>query len=157
MQNRVPRSMKLLEITASRSVSFLFGITIKAKIGYHLNWDKLNIIETQNDWHECERCQQVFHIPNLSEVKDSVLNIKGCPTFRCEGKLHPYTPEKIEKTRTEHYQQYLILDRDPLPLRSQEHTAQLGTGELEKRENRFRRGQINMLSCSTTLEDVWKV
>jgi len=37
-------------------------------------------------------------------------------------------------------------------LRSQEHTAQLGVVELEKRENQFRSGKINLLSCSTTLE-----
>ncbi len=94
----------------------------------------------------------VFHIPNLSDIKNSTLNIKGCPAFKCKGTLQPYTLEQIDRTRAEHYQQHLILNRSPLPLRSQEHTAQLGTGELEKRENRFRRGQINMLSCSTTLE-----
>jgi hypothetical protein len=129
-----------------------YGILTPAKSGYHLKWDNLNIIETKNDWQQCDSCQQVFHIPNLSDIKNSTLNIKGCPAFRCEGTLQPYTLEQIERTRTEHYQQHLILNRSPLPLRSQEHTAQLGTGELEKRENRFRHGQINMLSCSTTLE-----
>lgn len=131
-----------------------YRILTPAKSGYHLNWDKLNIIETKNDWQQCDSCQQVFHIPNLSDIKNSTLNIKGCPAFKCKGTLHPYTLEQIDRAREEHYQQYIITDpdRSPLPLRSQEHTAQLGTGELEKRENRFRRGQINMLSCSTTLE-----
>jgi len=129
-----------------------YRILTPAKSGYHLKWDNLNIIETKHYWQQCDSCQQVFHIPNLSDIKNSTLNIKGCPAFRCEGTLQPYTLEKIERTRAEHYQQHLILNRSPLPLRSQEHTAQLGTGELEKRENRFRRGQINMLSCSTTLE-----
>jgi ATP-dependent helicase YprA (DUF1998 family) len=129
-----------------------YRILAPAKSGYHLKWDNLNIIETKNDWQQCDSCQQVFHIPNLSDIKNSTLNIKGCPAFRCEGTLQPYTLEQIDRTRAEHYQQHLILNRSPLPLRSQEHTAQLGTGELEKRENRFRRGQINMLSCSTTLE-----
>jgi ATP-dependent helicase YprA (DUF1998 family) len=129
-----------------------YRILTPAKSGYHLKWDNLNIIETKHDWQQCDSCQQVFHIPNLSDIKNSTLNITGCPAFRCEGTLQPYTLEQIERTREEHYQQHLILNRSPLPLRSQEHTAQLGTGELEKRENRFRRGQINMLSCSTTLE-----
>ncbi len=51
-----------------------------------------------------------------------------------------------------HHYRDLIRDREILPLRSQEHTAQLGTEELAKRENRFRQGKINLLSCSTTLE-----
>ena len=129
-----------------------YHILTPAKSGYHLKWDNLNIIETKHDWQQCDSCQQVFHIPNLSDIKNSTLNITGCPAFRCKGTLQPYTLEQINRTRAEHYQQHLILNRSPLPLRSQEHTAQLGTGELEKRENRFRRGQINMLSCSTTLE-----
>lgn len=128
------------------------GLLVKAQKGYHLNWNLLNIIETEKDWHQCDRCQQIFHVPGLSEILEPTLNIKGCPTFKCSGKLEPYEPEKIKRAANEHNLQYLIKNRSPLPLRSQEHTAQLGVGELEKRENRFRRGQINLLSCSTTLE-----
>jgi len=129
-----------------------FGLLVNAQKGYHLNWNLLNIIETEQDWHQCDRCQQIFHVPGLSESLEPTLNIKGCPTFKCSGQLQPYQPEKIKQAANEHYLQYLIKNQPPLPLRSQEHTAQLGVGELEKRENRFRRGQINLLSCSTTLE-----
>ncbi|MBC1212935.1 DEAD/DEAH box helicase [Trichormus variabilis ARAD] len=126
----------------------------KAKNGHQLNWTRLNIIKTQHDWYQCDRCQQIIHVPGLSDVQKSQtkLNIFGCPAFKCTGQLQPYYAEKIEQVRNEHYQQYIIKNRLPLPLRSQEHTAQLGVTELERRENRFRRGQINLLSCSTTLE-----
>lgn len=127
-------------------------LLVKAQIGYQLNWKLLNLIETQQDWYQCNCCQQVIHVPELSKIVQSNINLFGCPAFKCKGTLRPYTPEKIERAILEHYQQNLIKNRLPLPLRSQEHTAQLGVGELEKRENLFRRGQINMLSCSTTLE-----
>lgn len=127
-------------------------LLVSAKVGYQLNWKLLNIIATQQDWYQCNCCQQIIHVPGLSQIYQSTLNLSGCPAFKCLGTLLPYNPEKIELATNEHYQQYLIKNRLPLPLRSQEHTAQLGVGELEKRENRFRRGQINMLSCSTTLE-----
>ncbi|MBU7584145.1 MAG: DEAD/DEAH box helicase [Nostoc sp. TH1S01] len=129
-------------------------LLVPSKSGQQLNWAKLNIIKTQDDWYQCDRCQQIIHIPSLSDIQTSQtkLNIFGCPAFKCTGKLQLYSSEKIEQVRNEHYQQYIINNRLPLPLRSQEHTAQLGVGELERRENRFRRGQINLLSCSTTLE-----
>jgi ATP-dependent helicase YprA (DUF1998 family) len=129
-------------------------LLVRAKSGYHLNWTRLNIIKTQQDWHQCDRCQHVFHIPGLSQLDKAALKVNafGCPTYKCQGTLQPYTKEKIDRANKEHYQQYLIKNRLPLPLRSQEHTAQLSVVELEKRENRFRQGKINLLSSSTTLE-----
>ncbi|WP_242056781.1 MULTISPECIES: DEAD/DEAH box helicase [Oscillatoriales] len=128
------------------------GLLVPAKHGHQLNWNLLNLIETKQHWYRCNRCQQLVHVPGLSQISHPTINVWGCPVRLCEGTLQPYTSEKIEQVTNKHYQQHLIKNRLPLPLRSQEHTAQLGVGELEKRENRFRRGQINMLSCSTTLE-----
>jgi ATP-dependent helicase YprA (DUF1998 family) len=129
-----------------------FGLLVSAKKGFQLNWEYLYIIETRQDWYKCNCCQQIFHVPSLSKITVGKLSIQRCSAYKCGGTLESYTPEKIEQTSAEHYQQYLIKQRLPLPLRSQEHTAQLGVAELEKRENRFRQGRINMLSCSTTLE-----
>jgi len=131
------------------------GLLVPAQKEYHLNWNLVNIIQASRDWYQCNCCQQIIHVPGLAEVSHQptlTLNVSGCPAFRCRGILEPYTPERILQATNEHYQQYLIRERLPLPLRSQEHTAQLSTEELAKRENRFRRGQINLLSCSTTLE-----
>ncbi|OYE00768.1 DEAD/DEAH box helicase [Nostoc sp. 'Peltigera membranacea cyanobiont' 232] len=129
-----------------------FGLLVSAKKGFQLNWGLLNIFETRQDWYKCNCCQQIFHVPSLSKITLGKLSVQRCSAYKCGGTLESYTPEKIEQTSAEHYQQYLIKQRLPLPLRSQEHTAQLGVAELEKRENRFRQGRINMLSCSTTLE-----
>ena len=132
-----------------------YRLLVPAKNGYQLNWKRLNVIETQQDWYQCNCCQQIFQVPELSsllEINQRTLKVETCPAYKCDGELKAYMAERIEQAANEHHQQYLIKKRSPLPLRSQEHTAQLGVGELEKRENRFRRGQINLLSCSTTLE-----
>jgi ATP-dependent helicase YprA (DUF1998 family) len=136
------------------------SLLVKATNGYQLKWDLLNVFETADNWHQCDRCQQVVHVPNLNELNSTVpnhsLNVYACRAFKCEGKLEPYDKVKLDIAKKEHYQQHLMItknpDQAPLALRSQEHTAQLGTEELAKRENGFRRGQINLLSCSTTLE-----
>jgi hypothetical protein len=129
-----------------------FLVKNTTKKGVHLNWELLNVTETDIDWHQCNCCQQVVHVPGLSQIENSTLNLHACRAYNCEGKLLPHTPEEISKNAQQHYQQHLIRTRQPLSLRSQEHTAQLGTEELAKRENNFRQGKINLLSCSTTLE-----
>ena len=131
-----------------------YRLLVSAQYGYQLNWRLLNLTEDQNNWHQCDRCQLIYYVPGLSEIGNSSLNIFGCSNYKCTGKLKPYTKATIEQAKQKHYIQHLVTDpnRKPLPLRSQEHTAQLGVVELEKRENQFRSGQINLLSCSTTLE-----
>ncbi len=119
--------------------------------GFHLHWEKLIVQETQCDWYQCDCCQQIVHVPSLSQISDPTLNLYTCRAFRCKGSLQPYSVEMMVERTAQHYQQHLA-KKAPLPLRSQEHTAQLGTEELARRENDFRQGKINLLSCSTTLE-----
>ncbi|MBD2066737.1 DUF1998 domain-containing protein, partial [Leptolyngbya sp. FACHB-671] len=138
----------------------LLGSNILAKYekeGRQLNWSLLNIQATSEDWCRCNTCQQIFHLPGFALIheqpksnihKNSVFNIHKCPAFKCGGVLHPCT---LEQMTNDHYRR-LIRDRQVLPLRAQEHTAQLETDDLANRESRFRRGKINLLSCSTTLE-----
>ncbi len=125
------------------------GILVKYKDGRQLHWELLNLRQTSEDWYRCNTCQQIFHVPGLSRiVQQSGFGVDHCLAYKCDGKLQPFDPERL----TEHHYRHLIRERSILPLRSQEHTAQLGTEELASRENRFRQGKINLLSCSTTLE-----
>lgn len=130
----------------------LLGSNVLAKYdkdGRQLNWGLLNIQQTSEDWCRCNTCQQIFHLPGFSLIEEQPrLNVRKCPAFRCNGELRPFT---LEKMQDDHYR-HLIQDRHMLPLRAQEHTAQLETDDLAHRESRFRRGQTNLLSCSTTLE-----
>jgi ATP-dependent helicase YprA (DUF1998 family) len=120
--------------------------------GYHLNWNLLNIIQSETDWYQCDSCQQIVHVPLLSKAKDPKLQLYACRAYRCTGRLKSLLAEDIEIKSEHHHQKNLIRYQQPLSLRAQEHTAQLGTEELAKRENNFRQGRINLLSCSTTLE-----
>ena len=124
----------------------------KVAKAYHLDWDRLVLSETQEDWYQCDQCRQTVHMPGLAALSSSNLNFYACRAFRCQGRMQPYSPDAIEQAAKQHYYQSLIKGKETIVLRSQEHTAQLGTEELAQRENRFRRGEINLLSCSTTLE-----
>lgn len=125
------------------------GILVKYGEGRQLNWDLFNLYQTDEDWHQCNTCQQIFQIPLLTQIIDkSTFNVDRCHAPKCNGKLKSLNPQTLPD---DHYR-YIITQRQVFPLRSQEHTAQLGTEELATRENRFRQGKINLWSCSTTLE-----
>jgi hypothetical protein len=76
-------------------------------------------------------------------------NIHGvCPTYRCEGTL---VPTEGPADPANHYRR-LYEDLAPLPLKVQEHTAQLTSPEAALIQEQFMRGRVNVLSCSTTFE-----
>ncbi len=122
--------------------------------GRQLNWELFSLYQTATDWYQCDSCQQIFHVPGLTEVRQfSELALDHCLASRCGGQLQPWgTASAKASTFEEHHYRHIIQNREIIPLRAQEHTAQLGTGELAHRESRFRQGKINLLSCSTTLE-----
>jgi len=125
------------------------GFLVRYNDGRQLHWELLNLQQTASDWHQCNTCQQIFHVPELSTLQGrSQFGVDRCLAPRCQGVLQPFQPEQL----SDHHYRHLIQERSLLPLRSQEHTAQLGTDELASRESRFRQGKINLLSCSTTLE-----
>ncbi|MEN9228057.1 MAG: DEAD/DEAH box helicase [Gloeomargarita sp. HHBFW_bins_205] len=130
-----------------------WGVLVKYSKGYQLNWYLLNIYETTTDWCRCNKCQQIMHLPGFGQVVSNNLGrlqVRKCPVFKCDGWLEPISIQQLHD-EDNHYR-YLIQQRDILPLRAQEHTAQLETDDLAQRESQFRRGHINLLSCSTTLE-----
>ncbi|NLO77665.1 MAG: DEAD/DEAH box helicase, partial [Methanomicrobiales archaeon] len=90
-------------------------------------------------WYYCTRCQTLTH-----------LNIKNvCPTYRCEGTLKPVDPEKLFES--DHYLR-LYKEMMPIPLRAEEHTAQLTNDRASSLQQEFINGTVNVLSCSTTFE-----
>jgi ATP-dependent helicase YprA (DUF1998 family) len=116
--------------------------------GHQIGWDMLVLSNPAHDWYACPSCQQRFHIPGLSSIGHAnSLNLYACPSYKCTGRLKLFNRSKILES---HYVD--LVQRYPMPLRAAEHTAQLQPDELSKREGRFRRGHINLLSCSTTLE-----
>jgi len=76
-------------------------------------------------------------------------SIRGiCPSLGCEGRLEVYSPPAYD---TNHYRTTYRTMR-PVPLRSQEHTAQWKSTEAAQVQQDFIHGEINALSCSTTFE-----
>lgn len=125
------------------------GFLNKYSDGRQLSWQLLNLKQTDCDWYQCNTCQQIFHVPELATaLNQSQFGVSRCLAASCPGLLEPSQFKQMQ----DHHYRHLIRERAILPLRSQEHTAQLGTEELAHRESCFRQGKINLLSCSTTLE-----
>ena len=73
-----------------------------------------------------------------------------CPAMRCTGSLIPEPLAEVRQV-SNHYAQ-LHTTMAPIPIRVQEHTAQWNALEAAEIQNEFVRGEVNVLSCSTTFE-----
>lgn len=72
---------------------------------------------------------------------------KKCTHWNCEGTLY----EQREASLGGHYAE-LARTMVPVPLRAEEHTAQLDSKVAAQIQAGFLQGKINLLSCSTTFE-----
>jgi ribosomal protein S27E len=83
------------------------------------------------------------------DLKNTALR---CSQFGCTGDLEHVDQKRFrDYCKGNHYATRYRLER-MLSSISREHTAALSTGVKEGIERDFRRGQINILSCSTTME-----
>lgn len=90
-------------------------------------------------YYRCDKCHNITTL-NISDV---------CPTFRCEGKLSNI--DMIDRLKNNHYRDlYTQLKLEKMDV--SEHTAQLTTEYAAYVQNKFIKGEINVLSCSTTFE-----
>ena len=77
-------------------------------------------------------------------------NVRGvCPRNACPGTLSPARRERLDGN---HYR--ILYESRGLPpaLRAEEHTAQIDAEEARQRQERFKNGDIHLLSSSTTFE-----
>jgi len=83
----------------------------------------------------------------------SPVSIKGvCPTFNCNGNLELLSSSsRYEDVEKNHYR-YLYTTLSPMNMIVHEHTAQLESNYASKIQQKFIKGEINVLSCSTTFE-----
>lgn len=91
-------------------------------------------------WYRCSSCGRITH-----------LNLRGlCPlTYRCQGRLLPCEPW-VDLDSNHYYRLYHELE--PLPMKVEEHTAQLTSRAAGELQQGFVEGKVNVLSCSTTFE-----
>ena len=77
-------------------------------------------------------------------------DIRGvCPRNLCPGRLAPVNGEHLDAN---HYRVLYESPSLPPELSAEEHTAQIDAEEARKRQERFKNGNIHLLSSSTTFE-----
>ena len=104
--------------------------------------------------------EEVVAVPTSSETslwscsmcnKITAFNVRGvCPSYRCGGKLMDWILP-VQREDSDHYR-YVYRNLNLLPLQAREHTAQWTSAEASKIQQQFIKGEVNVLSCSTTFE-----
>ncbi len=109
--------------------------------GYIINPTFWKILPGDNlVWFQCTKCRQLTH-----------LNIRNiCPRNNCDGELTPCNPEEILSDN--HYRSLYSDYSNIESMVVEEHTAQLTSQEAARIQERFIKGEVNVLSCSTTFE-----
>ncbi len=103
-------------------------------------WLRLSLVGPDDVMYRCEQCRRL-----------SAVSVRGaCATMGCAGLLEEYRVPAAEED-DDHYR-YLYRSLNPVPLTASEHTGQLTSVEAAEIQQRFVRGEINALSCSTTFE-----
>jgi len=83
----------------------------------------------------------------------SPVDIRGvCPTFGCNGKLELLNSSSRREEIMKNHYRYLYTNLSPVTMTVHEHTAQLKQDYASNIQQKFIKGEINVLSCSTTFE-----
>ena len=103
-------------------------------------WLRLSPVGPADVMYRCQQCRRLASV-----------SLRGvCTTMGCAGALDEYSvPDSGEDDG--HYR-HLYRSLNPVLLRASEHTGQLTSMEAADIQQRFIRGEINALSCSTTFE-----
>jgi len=111
---------------------------------YQLDYRFWRIIQEQpgSSWFICDRCGVI--------VPMSICGV--CPTFNCKGNLRPLNSSTTREDIMRNHYRYLYTTLSPVNMEAHEHTAQLTTEYASRIQQRFIKGAINVLSCSTTFE-----
>lgn len=119
------------------------GLLIKLEKGFGLDGEKLKFVSaTKHPLHICESCGLL-----QLHVIDSC-----CTAFRCRGITHKFTESERDQLRHLNHYIHSYQSGIAMPPRAREHTAGLSTELREQIEQEFADDQINLLSCTTTME-----
>ena len=118
------------------------GLLSAARHGYVLRLDKMRIVRGgERDLFRCSVCGRRSQV-DLGGV---------CSAFRCKGKTERIADQERSAWSEENHYVFRY-QRNPLSAIAREHTAAIGTTERMHIEERFREGEVNLLSCTTTME-----
>ncbi len=106
----------------------------------HKAWKVIPTDGNYSGWMVCDKCQNIT-FGNVENV---------CTTYGCSGHLGQLTEKSIGFKDNLYRDEYL--SSQPAVLVANEHTAQWTSREAANVQNQFIRGNVNVLSCSTTFE-----
>lgn len=109
-----------------------------ASVGYQLSYKSLLFESRDVQWYQCQHCRR-FHYRG---------NSLPCSHPECLGILESVKIEDL--TSTNFFVD--VFNRPIVPIRIEEHTAQLDSNKGQDYQEKFKKGDINVLSCSTTFE-----
>ncbi|QTA78672.1 NTP hydrolase p-loop and helicase domains-containing [Desulfonema limicola] len=107
-----------------------------------LNGERI-LLEIPKSWLRCQNCGHI--VPQAMSFKNL------CPSPDCPGKLEIISPSALETSFQNNHQRQRY-KTEPLPLEVKEHTAQLQLRSSRQYQEDFKKGMVNVLSCSTTFE-----
>lgn len=116
----------------------------KEGVLFQLDYRYWRIVQENSDvpWFVCNHCNII-----------SPVSIRGvCPTFGCNGNLESLSDSLRQQDIDRNHYRYLYTHLPLTNMISEEHTAQLKQDDASNVQQRFIRGEINILSCSTTFE-----
>jgi hypothetical protein len=103
-------------------------------------WLRLSPVGPADVMYRCQQCRRLASV-----------SLRGvCTTMGCTGALDEYAVP--EPGQDDGHYRHLYRSLNPVPLSASEHTGQLTSMEAADIQQRFIRGEINALSCSTTFE-----
>jgi hypothetical protein len=131
------------EFLRMRKDGWLIASTVKA-VGevrqVDHTWLRLAPVDAATPMYRCGSCRTV-----------SAWSVRSvCSVYNCGGKLIPYAVDPL--TASDDHYRYIYETMTPIPLEASEHTAQWSAEEAAKVQQQFLRGEVNVLSCSTTFE-----
>jgi len=102
-------------------------------------WLRVKNLTSLDEIWECDTCATL-----------GSYNVRGvCLRNCCPGRLKPACQERLDEN---HYRRIHKNPELPPELQSKEHTAQIEPEEARKRQDEFKKGNIHLLSSSTTFE-----
>jgi len=116
----------------------------KQGVLFQLDYKYWQIIQEEQNtsWFICDKCGLI-----------SPVGLQGvCPTFGCTGNLKLLNSCSRRKYVERDHYRYLYTNLLPINMTAEEHTAQLKQDDASTIQQKFIKGEINILSCSTTFE-----
>lgn len=133
------RRKHLRQVDIGRKMTGSGKLTRRA---YQLN-EKHIEIGTGGDRFRCDACGRTYGFQLVPANSDRAI----CASYRCKGRLKTYTPDVVDNFYVRLYTQ-----QEPERLCAAEHSGQLSGEERVILEEKFKKGEVNALVCTPTLE-----